>query len=352
MFYIGYVIIQLPAGVIADRFGWPTIIEFALLIMGVTTLATGLITSAMQGYVLRFFTGLAAGCVYAPSLRALFTHFSKKKRGATIGIFLSASNFSLLILGFSVPLVAEVFGWRWGFYATGIPSLVAGLLIFALVRRRKHDLVPSRTASMFNAPRKADISLKGYRILLANKNLWLCFLGGLCVTVSSTGSVFYVFDYLVSERGVPKYVAGSMLSAYALTGAIARLLAGTISDFIGGRRKPVIIAALLVSVPIFLVFGHVQSLFSLFILVVCLGLVVNLHIPPQNAITLETASENQAGFVLGLGNTIWELGAVAAPLIFGYAIDTTHSYFWGWASLAFFSIIGALIFAFVKENAK
>ena len=59
--YLGYVITQIPGGILADRFGARIILGVSLIVGGVATIAMGSINSFGAGLVLRFIAGLALG---------------------------------------------------------------------------------------------------------------------------------------------------------------------------------------------------------------------------------------------------------------------------------------------------
>ena len=70
-FYIGYVITQVPAGILSDRFGVRLILAASLVIEGISTWAMGMVTGFEMGFWLRIASGLGAGAVYSACARGL-----------------------------------------------------------------------------------------------------------------------------------------------------------------------------------------------------------------------------------------------------------------------------------------
>ncbi len=60
-FYLGYIITQIPAGVMADKFGVRLILGMSLIVEGVSTSALSFMNSYETGFALRVLSGLGAG---------------------------------------------------------------------------------------------------------------------------------------------------------------------------------------------------------------------------------------------------------------------------------------------------
>ena len=96
-FYMGYVITQIPAGVLADRFGVRVILGASLIIEGLSTFAMGSITTFDTGFWLRIVTGLGAGAVFGACARALMEWFPARERGTAFGIMLAAPSGGIVL---------------------------------------------------------------------------------------------------------------------------------------------------------------------------------------------------------------------------------------------------------------
>ena len=97
-FYLGYVITQIPAGVLADYFGIRFILACSLIVEGLSTFGMGYIGSYESGFALRVVTGLGAGAVFAACARALMEWFAPKQRGTAFGLLLGAPSAGIFIV--------------------------------------------------------------------------------------------------------------------------------------------------------------------------------------------------------------------------------------------------------------
>ena len=90
-FYMGYAIMVLPGGILADRIGYRYTILFSLLAMALITALMSTIDNYTYGWVLRFLLGIVSGPVQASCLSAIGDYFGPNQRGAAVGIFMSCT---------------------------------------------------------------------------------------------------------------------------------------------------------------------------------------------------------------------------------------------------------------------
>ncbi|XP_039482453.1 putative inorganic phosphate cotransporter isoform X1 [Drosophila santomea] len=132
-FFWGYVVSQVPAGLLAKRFG-------AKLVLGIATAVGGILCffhpiAAKSGWqsicVLRVLTGLVQGTVY-PCVHTLLAKWvPRTERGLlTTGVYSGAQFGTAVILVTSGFIFESVMGWPGLFYLSGGVSLAWALLFF------------------------------------------------------------------------------------------------------------------------------------------------------------------------------------------------------------------------------
>ena len=141
IFFIGYCLLEIPGGVLAEVWSARKWMARILVTWGFLASATGLIHTAAQFYWLRFFLGLAeAG--FLPALLVYISHWYRPAdRGKAIAMFMAGIPASQILGG---PLSAVLLkvqwlgysGWRWLLVLEGAPALVLGVVtIFVLTER-------------------------------------------------------------------------------------------------------------------------------------------------------------------------------------------------------------------------
>lgn len=219
---IGYFLGVIGSGCVSALiFHRSTIIVSALgvgVALCASSIATGILGLAVSVGVI----GLTAG-LYLPSGITTLTGMVEPNHWAkAISIHEIAPN-----LGFvATPLVAEMmliyFPWRIVPSIIGIASICAGLLFAFLFKGG-------------NFPGKAP-SLEAFRVFFSLRDFWIMgTLSGLAI--SSTMGIYTMLPlYLVSEVGISRNFANTLLSLSRIFGLFSVLLSGWAADRFGFRR--------------------------------------------------------------------------------------------------------------------
>ena len=205
-FFWSYAILQIPIGIVLDRFGVMTVSRIGAFLWGV---ASGIVAFASGfGFIFgaRVLLGVAEAPAFPANSKATGYWFPRGERATATAIFDAAAKFSNVI---GVPLVAVAvvtFGWRWGFGLTAILSFayfVAYWLIYrdpsadTKLTREERDYIRKGGATPEGESEASPIGMLGY--LLRNRKVW-----GLTIGFAAYGYSFYLFltwlpGYLVSE---------------------------------------------------------------------------------------------------------------------------------------------------------
>ncbi|MBS7626491.1 MFS transporter [Candidatus Bathyarchaeota archaeon] len=136
-FWIGYVMMQLPSGLVSDKIGVRRIYTVSLTVTGITCILIGFAKSFLDCLVYRFANGLAAGCICAPGSATVMRWFQPKDRAIALSIFqLSVSVGTVIATALSVIVASTFGGWMWTFWIFGIPSLAAAILTMLFLKER------------------------------------------------------------------------------------------------------------------------------------------------------------------------------------------------------------------------
>lgn len=145
IFFIGYVLFEVPSNAAMYRFGARRWIARILLSWGVVACAMALVQGEQSFYVIRFLLGVAEAGFFPAVLFYFTLWFPAAQRVAVLGLFVMAqpvanaigSPLSGLLLNLDGLLGIQ--GWQWMYVIEGLPAVVMGALVPRLLTDRPAD---------------------------------------------------------------------------------------------------------------------------------------------------------------------------------------------------------------------
>ena len=338
MFYLTYVLFEIPGAVIVERWSARKWIARIMISWGVVTILTGFVHSAGHFYAARFFLGLAEASFF-PGMIVYLTHwFSSGDRCRAIACFYIAVPSASLI---GSPIAGWLLGvhwwslpgWRWLFILEGIPAIVLGIVtIFYLTdwpsqARWLPDDERVWLLGKLQAELRAKKKIRDYTIIQAfcDSRVLLLVACWFLVLSGSLGNVYWLPTFVKRLSGFSDRAVTTLLIVPALIGIAGMLINGWHSDKSGERRLhaaiPVLIAGSMYGSLI--AARHNIELAILFLLLGS-GFLVTLY-PILVSIPTLILSESAAAASLALINSIGQLGGLAGPYAIGFLNDRTHS---------------------------
>ncbi len=134
-----YALLQLPSGLLLDRFGVRRVGIISTVIWSVASFAAAISTGVGGLFGARFLLGIGEAPTFPANAKATGYWFPKDERSLATAMFDAAAKFSSAI---GIPLLGLLllyFGWRWNFAATGFISLLYFALFYAFYRNPSED---------------------------------------------------------------------------------------------------------------------------------------------------------------------------------------------------------------------
>lgn len=301
-----------PAGgVLVDRLGERWVYMTGLLVVAVSTLATGLAQSYWQLLVFRGLGGLGS-TMFTISAMALLVRISPPEaRGRISGLYATA----FLVGNIGGPVLGGLlagFGTRVPFFVYAASLLVATAVVAVFLRggRRRAPDDPTSTQPVLKLSEALRDS--GYRAALVSSfvNGWTSF--GVRV------AIIPLFAAATFDAGAG--IAGTALASFAVGTASVVAAAGRLSDRFG--RRPLVIAGLLVSGSATFVLGWCDTVPLLVATSVVAGMGAGVLNPAQQAAVADVVGADRAGGkVLATFQMASDSGAILGPIVVGLAVD-------------------------------
>ena len=247
-YFYSYVAMQIPTGLLADRWG-PRRLQSA----GALVAAIGSFFFALGptfGWVAfgRFLIGGAVGVAYVSLLKVAAHWFPPQRFAAISGLALLAGIIGAVSAGPPLRYLVELFGWRAVMFATALFTLAVAVAIYVFVRddpreRGYAGFIPTGSSSYLAS---AGI-LEALRQVFRYRNTWLLALApsGIVGPVLAFAGLWGV-PYLSQRFGLSPAQSSMVTSGLLVSWALSGPILGALSDKIG-RRKPLYLAGAIVS---------------------------------------------------------------------------------------------------------
>jgi len=335
-----YALMQMPSGVLLDRFGVRRVGRISALLWSVASFVAALSPGLSWLFGARFLLGVSESPTFPANAKALGYWFTREERGLATAITDAAAKFSSAI---GVPLIGLLllyFGWRWSFAATGFISFLYFLLFYVIYRNPSEDKGLSAEEFQFilRGGAQAEDQVKtrsgaslGY--LLRQRKVYGLALGW--------GAYNYTFFLLLTW--LPSYLSVSlhMDLFHSVFYTSAPWLFATFTDLLVGGwlvdtliqygwdanrvRQTVMVTGMAFGLGIFgAARAHSPAAALIWISLALGGLAA--AAPVAWTVPSLIAPRESVGTLGGAVNFCGQIAAVSAPIVTGYIVSGTHSF--------------------------
>lgn len=366
MFYISYIIFEIPSNVIMTKVGARVWIARIMITWGIVSAGMSLVQTPTQLYVMRFLLGMAEAGFTPGIIFYISCWFPKSNRARAMSFFYMGSVMASII---GLPLsgtllnmhgIADIAGWRWLFAIEGVPAVALGVLVlWRLPQTPDHAAwLSSAQKSWLNAQLARDNasvevgSHHSWHSALKNKTVLLLSLVWFLQAFGSIGITLFLPLIIKSMANEQSNLAVSLLSAVPFIAAcLFMYLNGRHSDTTGERRwhlgLPLIISGVSLAIAIY----TSNLLVAYLLLVLTVGF--NFALTPIFwAVTTEKLAGVAAAASIAFINTVANFVGLGLPPILGKIKDATNSYHYGLLIVAAALILGGVIGVLVSRPAR
>ena len=328
LFALPGIIVSIPAGMLADRYGQRVIclVSFSLAIAGTAIVATG---NSLPILILgRLVTGVGAMTLMVLGPQLLGQWFRGREMGIAMGVFNAGFPLGTILSLNFLAMAGESLGWRASiWFSAGIPivALVLFALLFTLAPRRIQR-APPRTEGFFRGIRLAGIPI------------WI--VGAAMMLFNATIISLFTFtpDFL-QTTGYSVASAGFVTSAVMWTAVVVSPIIGYVIDKIDRKLAIIAIGGIALAVLVLLVPTATGWILVLMLLI---GVAQTLVPTPLFALPPEVTSPERLGLGFGIMSTCLNLGTVLGPSTVGLVRDVTGSYQASYTLMGGFAFLIAL----------
>lgn len=358
IFFVGYLILQIPAAILAQRWSAKWTVLILMVLWGVSSIMCGLVGTREQMLVMRFILGVFEGGVQPATLVLLASWFSQRERARANGFWLLCLPLSSLIASPLTGWLLTILDWRFVLMWEGVPPLIWAIVWFFVIEdspRRARWLqrgVPERVEQELAADdaTKPNAATARYRDVLVNPKVWALTAFWFLFNGAFYGFTLWLPSVVSTLSGGSAAVVGWLTAIPYALAVIGMIVIASMSDRLGSRRWPVALPVLVSAVALF-VGQLVHQPVLQFVLLCVVAATLYIH-GPFLALPAVILPASLLGLALGLINGIGNLGGFFGPYIVGALIDSTGSSVAGFLLMSVAFVAAAVIVIIVAPSSK
>ncbi|MBS4172920.1 MFS transporter [Bacillus sp. FJAT-49736] len=356
--FLAYAGLQIPIGILSDRFGPNRFLIAGTLLNGIGTLIYSVAPNEGILFISRLLVGTGDATIWVNLVLILSQWFKVNEFVGLLGWAGMTGSLGSIMATVPFSSLIASFGWRKPFFSFGIVLIIIGILLYIVLVQK-----PSKWNIQEKAPVKTikrEKTLTILRRLFTTRQAWatfLCHFGIVGTYVGFIGS--WAVPYGMSVYGMSRSSASQLIMIGLIGAIIGGPLTTWMSSRIGSNKKPYIVVQMVIFLSwfSFLLFNGRPPYYMLIILFLIIG-----YGNGASALTFAVVRKSfdirEVGVVSGFANTGGFLSAVLLPSIFGKVLDHFHhapsttGYHYGFIIPVFFSLFAILGGILIKESSK
>ena len=361
-FFAGYVILQVPAGYLSDRFGGKWVLGLGVLFWSLFTLLTPL--SAVLGISMllacRFLMGVAEAVTW-PSIYSLYSRWvHPDRRASAVGLMNSGIAGGSVIALICTPWLISEWSWQGAFYLYAVLGLLWFVYWTARASSRpsvspewEHTDFTIDSTPLVDAqavPSSAVYPRLTLKRMLRSRAVWAVVVAHVCVNWSLYLVLSWFPTFINQELGADLQLAGLLALAPTVVSLIMAPVAGRLFDRSIARgadrlrvRRVMQSLAFAGIAGAMLAITYTESLFLSVAIITVSNALTAFSIGGFATNHLDIAP-NQSGFLMGMTNTLAAISSSASVFVSGLIQEATGGWDAVFQTAALVSVGGALIY--------
>ncbi|ADX84865.1 MFS transporter [Saccharolobus islandicus] len=305
VFYIGYVVSSIPWGLVIDRIGPSSAVEYAsILLVGMNLLLFLFLTSYAILLVAYLIEGLITAAIFPSAMKIVAVSYSNSSKFTFyVALVESAGPITIITLGIIASFLLHL--WRFIYL---IMAISFGLIaIFSHFNRIDVNRTEIKRSFKIILDRKITIAT-----IVRLGELW-----------STWGTTTWIFPMLVLYRNISPTLSGIFLLLFGVGQLVGILSVERLVERFGDRTVILINLIGFILLTFSIIFSNnIDILPEAFLL----GIFSFSYRPPTDSLIVRIAGQSSAGTSIGYANAVSQIGTMIAPSFVGLTLYLTHSF--------------------------
>lgn len=302
------IILALPAGAAAARFGAVRLLSFAVLCYSIGFLLLGTAGGIAAIFVAFILGSIAFGIFHPIAFSAVAKESSSSQLGRNMGIFAATGDIGRIAFAAAVTFIIGLTSWRFTSFLYGIAALFLFLFCFIYALRRNDG--NKGTAS--KGKKKLDYSiLKKKAFGLSNAASFL--------DSFANASLFIFIPFLLTFRGIDAAFIGVFTSVFFVGNLLGKVIMGRLTDRVKEEYLFIGCECCIFIALIILALSPSAVIISLLALI--LGFFTKGTVPIVSTMIAQSVGKTEYEAAYSVNSLSTSIANTIAPLFFGLLAD-------------------------------
>ena len=361
IFFIGYIILQIPAALLAEKWSAKKTIFLLLVFWGITSICTGFVRNLSELLTVRFILGIFEGGIQPATLVLMLKWFPQNEKARANGFWLLCIPISAIMAAPIIGLLLESYNWRTVMILAGCLPVIWSVIWYIFISDSPSEswyIKKSESEYIARSLLNDKENLLNQHIECSPQNKKSVFDASLIKLVLAW--FFYCAGFYGFTMWLPQVISnisnssatkiGLMTAIPYVVGLVGMILISIRTDKKGISKLTILVPLAFSAITLFMgqLFDNPQIQF-MFLCFVAVGLYIHgpfFSLPPL------ILNPKKLALSLGLIGGIGNLGGFIGPYLVGWLIDVTGTAFWGFVVMSIFLFSCGILLSIATPSHK
>lgn len=342
-YFFGYTALQIPSGILVDRFGKKVILVPSFILFAIAAVIIGFSSNISMLYMGSLLAGIGCGSYYGAAFSLNSQGVPEEKKGLSAAIISCGTAMGMAVGLIASSYFVKIVHIQWNYMLFFIAFLIicaAAAFVFLI---KPED----RPAKIGREKKKLDIKGLLSMDMIANYLVYFATCYGYYMIVT------WLPSFLQEERGFQGLAVGFSSSLVAFSAILGSLFFSRLYDKKRHLKIQLVVFLEVIAGLMILFMVIAPSSIMLIAGLLLYGFFGKLAVDPVLiSHVLDISPKESTATYLGTFNFFGMCGSVLAPFITGFISDQTASKAMGFYLAAILLIVGAVLFLYGSINTK
>jgi len=363
-FFVGYLLLQIVGGRLADRFGGKVVLGAGVLLWSLFTILTP--PAAWMGFTVLLLVRVGMGMGEAVTFPSIYSLFSKwvplSERSRSVGLVNSGIPFGTVFALIVTPIIVQKMGWEWAFYLFGAVGVLWFLFwqVSVTARPQEHAAVSSSELAVIEETNAYVENADTPKLteFLKSGAVWAIIVAHFCNNWSLYVLLSWLPTFVNKGLGVDYASVGWFTMIPHIASFIFLNIAGNVADWLirsgidVGRVRKIMQTIGFGSIATALaIVGEVESAWMA-IAIMTVGNALGAFVVGGFVVNHMDIAPRHAGTLMGITNTAGTIPGIIGVAVSGYILEMTGSWALVFQVASGVTLVGLVAFLLFSRGRK